>query len=272
MNEEKVISREYKIMLKAEKFKGETEKILSASSLFWQDFKNNIIHIVPQVEGNLEHIEKKRAIKFYDTSKRLLRSSNYVFRERIDLDKKTKEVTLKFRHPDRYISQDRNMDACKKSKGKTKFEEDIKPDFLKLYSFSTKQEVSDQKRLNTLGDIRDLYPDLDNKINNFKKDTEIDLVGNFIAQEIVIGGANFTIRKSPVVKSECALIVWCDRNGDPHIPLLAEFSFKYENKKEEYTAKMAERAYQVFQTLQKMDDWIDPHSMTKTAYVYHLNS
>ncbi|MEM9542613.1 MAG: hypothetical protein AAGA60_24360 [Cyanobacteria bacterium P01_E01_bin.42] len=272
MNKEKVISREYKIMLKAEKFQGETEKLLSVAALFWQDFQTYISPLVPEVKGNLERITKNRTIKFFDTSAKLLRTSNYVFRERIDLDEKTREVTLKFRHPDRYISQDRNMDARNKSKGKTKFEEDIKPEFSKLYSFSTKQEISDKKTLNTLEDISNLYPDIKSKIDAFKKDTEIALVGDFIARETVIEGAEFTIRQSPTVKSECALVVWCDRKGDPHIPLLVEFSFKYEDKQEKYTAKMAQRAYDVFQALQKMKNWIDPDSMTKTAYVYHLAS
>lgn len=272
MNKEKVISREYKIMLKAEKFQGDTPKIFAASSLFWQEFKTRISQIVPEVEGDLNRFEKNRTIKFFDTSEKLLRTSNYVFRERIDLDAKTREVTLKFRHPDRYISQDRNMDARKQSKGKTKFEEDIKPEFLKLYSFSTKQEISDKTSLATLRDIDKLYPDIESKIDAFNKDTDLYLVGDFIARETVIEGAGFTIRKSPVVKSECALIIWCDCKEDPHVPLLVEFSFKYEDEKEEYTKKMAQRAYDVFQALQKMEDWIDPDSMTKTAYVYSLDS
>jgi hypothetical protein len=272
MNKEKVISREYKIMLKAEQFQGETSKLLATAQLFWQDLQSRISQIVPDIEGSLEQIEKNRIIKFYDTTDKLLRSNNYVFRERIDLDEKTREVTLKFRHPDRYISQDRNMDARKKNKGKTKFEEDIKPDFLKLYSFSTKQEISDNKTLDTLGSISDLYPDIASKIDEFSHNTEIILVGDFIARETVITGAQFTVRKSPTIQSECALIVWCDRKGNPHLPLLVEFSFKYEDEKEEYTAKMAQRAYEVFQALQKMEDWIDPNSMTKTAYTYHLDS
>ena len=272
MNKEKVISREYKIMLDAERFRGETSQFLTTAKLFWQDFQSAISSIVPEVEGSLDRIEKNRTIKFYDTTDKLLRTNDYVFRERIDLDEKTREVTLKFRHPDRYISQDRNMDARKKNKGKTKFEEDIKLQFLKLYSFSTKQEISDNKTLDTLRSISDLYPDIASKIDEFFPDTEIALVGNFIAREIVITGAQFTVRKSPEIRAECALIVWCDRKGDPHIPLLVEFSFKYEDEKEEYTAKMARRAYDVFQVLQKMKDWIDPDSMTKTAYVYHLDS
>ncbi|MBP0016172.1 MAG: hypothetical protein J7647_01290 [Cyanobacteria bacterium SBLK] len=272
MNKEKVISREYKIMLKAEKFRGDTQKLFSVSSLFWQEFKTCISQLVPEVEGELNRIEKNRTIKFFDTSEKLLRTNNYVFRERIDLDEKTREVTLKFRHPDRYISQDRNMDARKKSNGKTKFEEDIKPEFLKLYSFSTKQEIADKTPLDTLGDVDELYPDIDNKIDEFKKDTELHLVGDFIAREIVIEGGGFTVRKSPVVKSECALVVWYDFKGDPHVPVLVEFSFKYEDEKEEYTVKMAQRAYDVFQALQTMEEWIDPDSMTKTAYVYSLDS
>ncbi|MEA5472404.1 hypothetical protein [Spirulina sp. 06S082] len=272
MNTEKVISREYKIMLKAEKFQGETAIFLAASALFWQNFKTNISEIVPEIKGNLDRIEKNRLIKFYDTKEKLLRTNNYVFRERIDIDENSQEVTLKFRHPDRYISQDRNMDARKKNKGTTKFEEDIKPDFLKLYSFSTKQKVSETKTLQTLNDISNLYPDIENKIPEFKKDREIVLVGDFVARETVITNAQFTIRKSPLVKADCALVVWRDREINPHIPLLVEFSFKYEDEKEEYTYKMAQRAYDVFQALQKMEDWIDPNSMTKTAYVYHLDS
>ena len=54
-------------------------------------------------------------------------------------------------------------------------------------------------------------------------------------------------------------------------PLVAEFSFKYADDKENYSGKMARRAYDSFMGIQdRLGAWVDNKSMTKTAYVYAL--
>ena len=264
-----VVSREYKVMLRKEKFVGSQDDLLKQAAKFWNVFKDLIKDIVFDTDGSLDKVEKQRTIRFYDTEDLRLRKNNYIFRERVDLKTKKREVTLKFRHPDRYISQDRDMDAADKKKGETKFEEDIKLPFIKLYSFSTKQPISDGKSLNKLNDPGKLYPDLKQQLKSYQGNESIEVVGDFTAREIVIEGADFQIGKKPKVKAECALIAWYDKAGKKDRPVVVEFSFKYENDKEKYDGKVTQRAYDIFVALKdKLAKWIDSEGPTKTAYVY----
>ena len=264
-----VISREYKVMLHKERFIGSEVDLLKQAGEFWKDFKGSIQDIVLDTDGTLNRVEKQRTVRFYDSVDHRLRKSNYVFRERVDLNTEKREVTLKYRHPDRYISQDRDMAAADIKNGKTKFEEDIKLPFIKLYSFSTKQPISDGKKLNKLNDPGELYPDLKKRLKSYQGGEPIKLVGNFTAREMVIVGADFQIRKSPKVEADCALIAWYDDAGEKDKPVVVEFSFKYENKQEEYDGEASQRAYDVFGRLKdKLVKWVDSDGPTKTAYFY----
>ena len=87
---------------------------------------------------------------------------------------------------------------------------------------------------------------------------------------MVITGADFQIRKSPKVEAECALVVWYDDSSKEDMPVVVEFSFKYENEREEYDGEAAQRAYNVFGILENLEQWVDPEGQTKTKtfYVY----
>lgn len=128
MNREQVISREYKIMLQADKFVGAKQHVLEQAGAFWQSFKQVIEDFGIDTHGNLDTIKKRRVIRFYDAKApcspgstdavfRLRDCNGYVFRERKELDDGDREVTLKFRHPDRFIAQDRAMDAKEEEDG-----------------------------------------------------------------------------------------------------------------------------------------------------------
>lgn len=276
---QKIISREYKVMLNKEHFVGSQTELLKQAKNFWLVFKESIKDIVFDTDGSLDEVKKQRTIRFYDSADHYLRASSYVFRERVDINlnsgkKGKREVTLKFRHPDRYVSQDRDMSAADAESGKTKFEEDIKLPFRSLYSFSTKQPISDSKSLNKFNDINELYPDLENRLKSYQGNITIDVVNNLTAIEKVIGGADFQIGDTPKVEAECALVVWYknvgkeDRIDINNTPIVVEFSFKYENEKEEYDGEVALRAYNIFRKLELLEQWIDSHGPTKTQYVY----
>jgi hypothetical protein len=273
MNTEKVVSREYKVMLRAKLFAGGEDDLLKVAGKFWHEFKDAIDKTALGATGDLEKIAKKRTIKFYDTNKHLLDSNSYIFRERGDIDSGEKEVTLKFRHVDRYISQDRNMSAGDSDRGKTKFEEDIKfqkdTTFVTLYSFSTTQTISNSKNLNRMKDVALLYPDVQDRLADYDEDDSIEVLRGFTARELVIVGAEFQIGKNPRLDSECALIVWYDNSRQAKVPEVVEFSFKYGSKNGEYNREVAYRSYEVFQILQTgLSAWIDRNSKTKTAFVY----
>ena len=266
---EKVGSREYKIMLRPEQFVGDEAALLTAAGRFWEAFQEAVEDLVVKVDGSLDEIENRRTIRFFDTPDHRLRRNDYVFRERIDRVLGEREVTLKFRHPDRYISQERDMEARKSSKTNTKFEEDIKPKFLKLYSYSTKQPIADDLDFRVMQDPADLFPGLADELDDFQEEEAIEVVGAFSAYEMVIAGGEFQIRQTPKMFASCVLVVWYDEGEDDQTPVVAEFSFKYKDEEERYTGKVAQRAYRVFEALQNdLPDWIDMGSTTKTAYVY----
>lgn len=266
-NSEKITSREYKIMLRASRFQGTEQRAIQVASQFWQDFSAAVQKRVIDADGDLTTVDKRRTIRFYDTFTNALRQNDYVLRERGNLDKEEREVTLKFRHPDRYIAQDRNMDAADKGAGESKFEEDIKPPFIKLYSFSTKQPVKGST-LRSLKDAIKLFPGLNEELEDCQGSDPLQVVGNFTAYELVLSGASFQIRREPREEAECALVLWYDQGTQDKTPVVAEFSYKYGDAEERYSSKAARRAYGVFETLQGMEDWLDTDSQTKTAYVY----
>ena len=109
MNTRAVVSREYKVMLKAEKFGGTPKQLLGNSRRLWADFLHAVESIVLETEGTLDKLEKQRLIVFLDSPGQHLRSGGYIFRVRRALDGDKAEVTLKFRHPDRYVAEGRQI-------------------------------------------------------------------------------------------------------------------------------------------------------------------
>jgi hypothetical protein len=263
-------SREYKLMLQASKFEGNEEKLLASAGALWGDLAAIIVPHVLSVSGGEEIEHKRRQVRFLDTAQKWLRRSDYVVRERLDLEDDEREVTLKFRHPDRYISQDRDMEPADGFEKDMKLEEDIKPEFLKLYSFSSSIIVPEDTKLSTLADVATVFPGLPKAVDEFPETEKLKAVGAFTAYERVVKGTHFQIRKDPVTLAECSLTLWYPGKADDK-PIVAEFSFKYEDPEEGYTAKLSKRAYDTFMAMQsQLGDWIDAKSMTKTAYVYSL--
>ena len=266
----RVVSREYKVILRAARFGGDEGRLLETAGAFWREAGEAFTGVVVHVGGNLSKVQARRLIRFYDTPRRDLNANAYIFRERAEIDGKLREVTLKFRHPDRYLAQDRDMSAVAGADARTKFEEDIKPPFQSLYSHSTTQRIASTKTLDTLKDLDDLYPGTKPTLERLK-DTPIEVVNGFTAREFVVGGAEMELGKSRNVKAECALIVWYD-GGDSsksESPVVVEFSFKYGDARENYGGGSARRAYETFNVLQHgLTDWVDKTSQTKTAFAY----
>ncbi len=263
-------SREYKMMLNASKFKGDDAELLQTATELWADLAGVMVPYVLSVSGISEVENKRRQVRFLDTKDRWLRSQNYVVRERVDLDKDEREVTLKFRHADRYISADRDMAPGEKFKKDMKFEEDIKPKFESVYSFSSNTIVPAKRTLASLADVKALYPGLPKAFDDFPEAEELQVVGGFTGYERVLKGTRFQIRQNPDAFADCSVTLWYEGETDDK-PKLAEFSFKYEDPDENYTGKMARRAYDGYMAMQSgLERWIDAKSRTKTAYVFSL--
>jgi hypothetical protein len=138
-----------------------------------------------------------------------------------------------------------------------------------LYSFSTTARVSPAKAFRALGDAASLFPDIRQRIAEFRKDRPLTVVNGFTALERVIVGASLRIGKSPAVRAECALIVWHAHDRRRKAPVAVELSYRYGDKKERYGGVAARRAFDAFQVIQtRLRRWVDPHAVTKTALVY----
>lgn len=265
----KVTSREYKVMLRPGRFKGGEKTLLQTTKSLWGDFSKRVSDAVVAADGQLDTIDTRRLITFYDTRDRLLNGTRYIFRDRRDASGTGRDVTLKFRHSDRYVAEDQGVAAGPSADAKTKFEEDIKGPFVSLYSASTKIALDGGTVFNALEDIRRLFPAIDDRIAGFRDKTRIAAVNRFTARELVLTGATLQVGKTPKVDAECALIVWYDNDGAPTKPVAVELSFRYGNKDEEYGGGPTRRAFETFSLLQsKLTRWVDPKPRTKTAFVY----
>lgn len=266
MERQKVVSREYKIMLRPKLFAGAEKSLVASAQALSRDVSEQIGTVALGVTGGLSRIKTRRLITFLDTRTHHLNRAHYIFRERRDGSKR--EVTLKFRHPDRFLAQARDMHVKKFQDAKTKFEEDIKAPFVSLHSFSTTVEVDDRVTFAQLRDVMELFPDLSGRIAG-SDDEPLQVVNDFTARELVLNGANAQIGKTPRVDAEWALIVWYDERKNAENPVAVELSFRYGDKNEEYGGGVTRRAADIFNAIQsELGKWVDPKPRTKTAFVF----
>jgi hypothetical protein len=261
-----VVSREYKVMLRASKFAGAERALLAEAAAFWSDFSRSIEPVVIDINGSLRSIRARRRIQFLDTPSADLTATGYIARVRRDLKDGRPEVTLKFRHEDRYLSESRRI-RTRVPDADVKFEEDIKAPFVSLYCYSATAAVGKRQTPADLGRLLRIFPSLSRRLDEHHRKLPLAPIGGFTARELVITGPTFQIGRGPAVAAECALIVWYDDDNIGKGPQAVEFSFRYGNRKEEYGGGPARRAFAVFTTLQSMTTWIDPHPRTKTRFV-----
>ncbi len=204
-------------------------------------------------------------MQYFDTPDTcVLDANNFSFRERTEDG--DREVDLKYRSVDRYISSHQNMEGQSSRNPESKFEEDISPlpIFHIKYSLSTKQEIGKGKNLNKMDDPIGLYPGLESY--DFNPNDPIDNVGNIIIHEFVYGTDAEVDLGS--VDAELNLTLWYLEGGSVTMPVIAEISISYKDENEGFTEKVARRALQLFNVMQSLEEWNDPTSPTKTAFVY----
>jgi len=266
MKRSPVVSREYKVMLRAAKFTGREPALLAATAAFWNDFVRSIEGMVIDINGSLRSIAKRRRIQFLDTESAAITAAGYIARVRRDLKDGRPEVTLKFRHEDRYLAESRRI-RTRAPDAIVKFEEDIKAPFVSLYSYSACTAVGKRQAPSDLRALVKLFPSLSRRVDGTTAKLPLGSIGNFTARELVITGTTFQIGRGPKVEAECALIVWYDDEKMGRGPQAVEFSFRYGNRKEDYGGGPARRAFAIFTALQSLDEWVDPHPRTKTRFI-----
>jgi hypothetical protein len=222
--------------------------------------------------------DKDRVVLFYDTADHYLYRNSYVFRERHEPGGAKRRVTLKFRHPDRCLAQDRDMGGADADSDDLKFEEDLKPVLRKLYSYSNQLKARRGKNINTLDDVADFFPDIVSRIDGWQRQREIECVHGFRAREIVLTGPTFALPSDTA--ATCALIVWYDFAAPDAPATVAELSFRFANEDEQaapdggYNGPVTDAATRLFIALQ--DGLGDGHwaerdlagATTKTRFVF----
>ncbi len=205
-------SREYKLMLDPSLFTGSNPS--SAIANYWNVLEDLVETNVGRSASGSFSLHKSRTVRFYDTPNScVLKNNSLVFRERVENG--DREVTLKFRSPDRFISGHQDMSASG-SDAETKFEEDISAPFISKYSYSTTQEISRSKNLNKIDDPIGLYPGLESY--NFDEDEAIALVGNLEISERVYKGTDVDLGNKD---GDFSLTLWY-KDGVLNAPVVAE--------------------------------------------------
>ena len=272
-----ITSREYKLMLNAGRFVDRQQGIRT----FWRLVK---FLLAKQERDQPLEIEEQddmlqRKTWYVDTPSLAMRQKGFVLRLREEQDNnKPFKVTLKYRSSDRYLSA--FQDTCTEG-GEYKFEEDIIPPFASKYSNSTSfRKKNKAPKLETMDDAVELFPGL--KGVEVPDDTELRRVNAFEAQEFVHWVGKIQFANEPVVK--CAMSFWYLVGEPNELPLVAEFSFDYDQPDledlecgkvnpnagalEQFPAPLVDKTGRFFRALQKQDGWMNFRATTKTAYAY----
>ncbi len=263
-----VTSREYKVMLTPSHFDGEDDEAFDTVERFWAEVRAVLGEMEIPTTGDFSTVKARRLIRFFDTSEHTLNSDAYIVREREDIDTGERQVTLKFRHPDRYVAADRTMEPADSRGAKTKFEEDVKPPFISVFSFSTTAPLASGHALAQMQDVADLFPGLTDALKDLPQTAPLVLVSDFVAREVVLEGGCILLGKRDI-EAECAVVLWYDEGEADTTPVVVEFSFKYGDDAEDYRGSVARDAYDVLDALQtRLTTWVDPNPRTKTSFVY----
>jgi hypothetical protein len=236
--------------------------------------------------------EEERTTWFLDTNAyELYRDKKFLLRIRKAKESGLYEVTLKCRHPDRYVcalydlSVAEDIEAKFKDDFKTKFEEDIVTSKMtdgsatSVSKFSLSASFEDKEKPN-FGKIKDLisfFPDLE--LEGISSNEPLTRVNNFEAVEISskIGTITFSGDDTEI---EPELNLWYSTTEEK--PLIVEFTFKCKAAKqdndkdkdkgvllEKYSKKLVLGASHLYESLQKDDNILDlDTTKTKTDYVY----
>lgn len=260
MKPPKVVSREYKIMMDHRLFQDRKAALLS--------FLDEVDSLAKEMDIGFKNGElktRKRSIQFLDTIDSTLLLNGLVLRKRIDVETSKTEFTLKSRSPDRYLAAAAEIQPEKSLKSEMKLEEDISAPFRVQFSHSATCESSG-KNLETISDAVKLLPGLARlKRDGIQCDGTIRLhpVNAMTMFERVMKGPSLKFGETD---AEIALILWS--NGEAGRPLVAEFSFRYADKDENYSEATVRQAKTMFESLQRLD-WFLPEGKTKTQFAYH---
>ncbi len=194
-----ITSREYKLMLEANRFENEANSKGKGVAAFWEMVKYFIEKISPDHNikpGSTDTPKKERLTCYLDTPAQALNKNNFVLRLREEEDEgeTSYKITLKYRSPDRFISAAQKLKCTKAGSKESKFEEDVGPLFSSKFSYSTSAKLDIPKdKIKTIGDVTKLFPGIEDL--NIPPDVGIKKVNNFKAHELVYHPGKFYLGK-----------------------------------------------------------------------------
>lgn len=292
-------SREYKVMLKPERF-GSPDELEKGARKFWKELSaretpGNPDQMIGETLGlpsksSWDHKEKNgRPVAFYDTPSGLLYPADYVIRRR-GKGKDTK-ITVKKRSPDRvrafnnHISTDEITDDWAsrlpddfepKEKDKPfdgKFEEDVKPTDdgrqRSLFSRSVDLEGKGLKvvSLDSINAVDEIFPEFAKGVGPIKE-RKLKRVGVAKVREHVLEfeGTLWFLGGKDAGGSAC-LVAWYEKER-PKRPCVVEFSYKHKGPEPRFREDVAVAAALLLQVLVGMKRWRPKRPLTKTRWIY----
>jgi len=265
-----ITSREYKLILNVDRFYNRQQGVL----VFWDMVKYLLNNINPRlnfIDQNTKTPTFERRTWYLDTPKHFMNQNGFSLRMRSERNKNKSEykITLKYRSPDRFISaaQNLNYTGVKRKHSKNKFEEDIVPAFQSKFANSTSIELKKQDvpPIKNIKDVRKLFPGI--KVLELPDQMKIGTVNNFVAHEKVYHIGRFSIDDIDV---KCCLSFWYLLSKDNSFPLVAEFSFDYDQEeKMGFPLLVTEICKDFYTALQKQSGWMNVAGTTKTFYAYN---
>ena len=261
-------SREFKLMLNTTAFINRNEGIKKLSNILQFQLKNQNGEFE---ENDIE--EKNRLTRYLDTSRYDLDAKKFLFRVREEKETNGYNVTLKCRHPDRYVSALYDLSSSMKNM-KTKFEEDIITPFVSKFSLSAEFQDKREPKFDTIEEFRTLFPKL-NGLDKVPSTESLKKVNNFEAVEVSckIGKIVFENKKDV----NAYLNLWYISNEEK-IPVIVEFTYNYSAKDrdsdsngillEEFPRSLVKEGDKLYLALQEQRIVDLDVAKTKTEYAY----
>lgn len=263
-------SREYKVMLRHPLFKGTEDRRREAAQRCWKELSKlaKSEGVVAKGNPSKPNRGKQRDVLFYDTEDHALyRQRGYILRLRRSTDSGGDwDMTLKFRNRDWVRSANQTFEP--RTKGKPKFEEDIKAEpsnggfeFIPLFSRSADRVARIPAKVDDIlsGYKRLAATDLP------PRSATLSLVRDFKAREEVFEG--MTVEIAAGVTATCAIILWSEMNRNPNDTVAAEFSMAFGLDEKARSPMVVAKAWAFFTKI-CASNWADADGPTKTSFVY----
>jgi len=257
-----VTSREYKLILNAERFKDRDQGV--------EMFLRLIEFLIKKEGGDIPEKqvkEERRQTSYLDTSELALHQHGFSLRLREETKTPAEfQINLKYRAADRYTSAAQDVSSTQDAT--TKFEEDVLPPFVSKFSHSSSIKTGNLPELGRISKVAALFPAV-RGLNI--PDVPVKTINDFKAFEVVRKLCKFKFGDTLAIKA--SLSFWYLTKKEDEWPLVAEFSFDYDvdqepegGRLEEFPAEVVSGANRFFRALQTQTGWLNLSGTTKTAF------